>query len=136
MEQMCQRYGALLEKLRAGVPTEEELLAAGAILQSFYNGVENVFRVVARHTGSLPERESGWHVVLLGSMAQARPGRRAVISEGLKGELAEYLAFRHVFRSAYTHVLGWEKMAPLVKGLAGTFEAFRRELTQFMDKLG
>jgi len=116
-------------------PELAHLWAVGAVLQSFYSGVENIFkRIVLEAGGELPSG-GAWHTELLESMGRATPGRREVLSEELLNRLREYLDFRHVFRSAYVFVLRWDRMAPLVRDCEETFRLLEQELKGFVRKL-
>ena len=110
-------------------------MAIGALLQSFYMGVENIFKRVL--SASVREQEMGasWHVALLQAMVQPGGGLPAVISQDLRHRLLEYLGFRHVFIHTYSYVLDWGKMRHLVAGLQDTFQQLRDELSHFLAQL-
>lgn len=112
-----------------------EAASVGAMLHSFYNGAENIFKSIARQVdGGLPGGEF-WHTELLDAMAQPRPHRPAVISAGLCEQLKDYLQFRHVFRSAYVFVLRWDKMAPLATEAESVLKRLESELHTFLGLL-
>ena len=93
-------YRPLLEKCAASAPDDIELSALAAMLHSFYNGMENIFKRVTLELGDpMPGGES-WHKELLDSMTDATGNRNAVLSPQLWGRLKEYMEFRHVFRHA------------------------------------
>jgi len=56
-----------------------------------------------------------------------------LISESLRNTLSEYLAFRHVFRQAYSFDLHWEKMSALVLNCEATFQRLETELEAFLQ---
>lgn len=49
--------------------------------------------------------------------------------------LKKYLAFRHLFRSIYTHELRWEPMEELVRGLDDSLKMFDDEISAFNRKM-
>ncbi len=105
------------------------------MLHSFYNGIENIFKRVALELdGELPDSRT-WHRDLLETMARSAAVRPAVISEGLRDQLKEYLHFRHVFRSAYSFLLEWEKLAPLAQGCEQTFALLKVEVEEFLRQV-
>ncbi len=123
----------LLEKCAASPPNEIELSALAAMLHSFYNGIENIFKRAALELGDrLPSGEF-WHKELLDAMTQATGHRDAVLSPELRGRLKEYMEFRHVFRHAYIFNLRWDGMKPLVLGCEETFKLLEAELDQFFE---
>ena len=82
-----------------------ERTALGAVLQSFYSGVENIFQTTAKRIDQkMPVGES-WHNELLQQMAQSVASRKPVISQATLERLRPYLGFRHVARHAYTFIL-------------------------------
>jgi hypothetical protein len=66
-------------------------------------------------------------------MAAPTSLRGALISESLNETLSEYLAFRHVFRQAYSFDLRWEKMSALVLDCERTFRRLETELEAFLQ---
>ncbi len=103
------------------------------MLNSFYNGVENIFKRVCVELGDpLPEGES-WHKELLDGMAQATSRRKAAISDALRGRLKEYMEFRHFFRHAYVFTLRWDRMKPLVLRCEETLRQLEIELDSFLS---
>jgi hypothetical protein len=98
-----------------------DLRAAGSILHDFYSGVERIFeRIAVEIDGGAPGGHD-WHVALLRRMSVSIDTvRPAVISPETAATLDEYLRFRHVFRNVYGRQLRWERLEPLVNGLATT----------------
>lgn len=68
-------------------------------------------------------------------MATSTASRPAVLSPDTVDALVEYLAFRHVFRHAYTFQLRWEKMRHLVQGLDGALRQVEADLTEFLKNV-
>lgn len=116
-------------------PASTDRWALGAMLQAFYNGIENVSKLIAVYYKELPVKSERWHVDLLTLMTMASSKRPAIVSPELFGVLRKYLAFRHIIRSIYTHELRWESMADLVFGSEETLCLFEKELRIFMEKL-
>ena len=123
----------LLEKCVAIPPNEIELSALAAMLHSFYNGVENIFKRTILELGDpMPGGES-WHKELLDGMAEATGNRKPLLSPGLRGRLKEYMEFRHVFRHAYIFDLRWDRMKTLVLGCEETLQLVEGELDRFFE---
>jgi hypothetical protein len=135
LNHLMELHEPLLDQCDHGVPTPIETSALGAMLHSFDNGVENIFKRIAFELdGGLPAGRT-WHRDLLDAIARPTPSRSAVITESLRDQLKEYLHFRHVFRSAYSFLLEWEKMAPLVLASRQVFETLKAELQAFTNRI-
>ena len=128
-------YQPLLTKCRTQTPDLIERAALGALLHSFYNGLENVFKRIAMACdGGMPEGGL-WHRRLLDSMAQARPNRPAALSEQTRKALRPYADFRHLFRHGYLAQLNWELMADAVRGIPAMLQKVEADLERFLADL-
>jgi len=135
VQDLLARHRALLVP-PAGGEGPVQTMALAALLHSFYTGIENVFRRIGEQCdGGLPSG-AAWHRELLDSMAQATPARGAVISEGTRDRLEEYLRFRHLFRHAYTLQLDARKLEPLATGCIDTFDHLASDVRRFLESLG
>lgn len=97
-----------------------ELAGAAAILQSFYNGIENVLRQVLLARGGLPEPSPTSHRDLL-----TTAGQSGIIGQEVVEQLGPFLQFRHFFRHSYTLDLDASKVGPMVQSAGQLFPAFR-----------
>jgi len=132
LEKLIEFYRPVMMKCAQAEPEPLEVANLAGMLHSFYSGVENVFKRIALELdGDLPSGPS-WHSELLAAMFRAGPTRSGVISASLAARLREYLAFRHVFRSAYAFLLTWSRMEPLVMDCEATLRQFRQELESFV----
>jgi hypothetical protein len=136
LHRLLDGYRPLIERCAVNPPDDIELSALAAMLHSFYNGFENIFkRVGAELDGGLPNGEF-WHRQLLDSMTAPGRARSAVISERLIERLDDYLEFRHFFRHAYIFNLNWDRMKTLVLGCEEMLELVEGELDQFLNASG
>lgn len=90
----------LLDKCAVSPASNIELSALAAMLHSFYNGIENIFKRTAVELDGVTPSGEYWHKELLDAMTQATSKRPPVLSAGLRGQLKEYMEFRHLFRHA------------------------------------
>jgi ribonuclease HepT-like protein len=136
LRRLLDSYRPLLRQCAAGPPSDIELSALAAMLHSFYNGIENIFKRATVELGDpLPCGES-WHQELLDAMGEATTHRKAIISPGLRGRLKEYMEFRHFFRHAYIFSLRWDRMKGLALGCEETLRQLEAELGSFLRRAG
>jgi len=122
---------SFLADLHGQEPDSTRMLALSATLHFFYNGVENLFKRIARKIDRAIPKSEAWPLELLTAIAASTPKRPAVISGELKAALLNYLSFRHFVWSGYSHRLKWERMAPLAFGCDATFDRLVAELSTF-----
>jgi hypothetical protein len=132
LRELIDIHQPLLRRCAASEPNAIELSALAAMLHAFYTGVENIFKRIEVELGEeLPHGEA-WHRQLLKGMVRMGRGRPPVVSASPEGVLGRYLAFRHVFRQAYTFQLKWTRMSQLVLECEATFGRLERELDEFL----
>ena len=98
LQRLLRVHRPLLERCLADPPDDIELSALAAMLHSFYNGIENIFKRITLELGDPMPGSESWHKSLLDGMTQATANRKPVLSSELRGRLKEYMEFRHVFR--------------------------------------
>ena len=107
--------------------------AIGYILHNFYNGCENIFRLIARFFEN-DLGPGGWHSNLLKRMKIEIIGfRPCVINEELYRLLDDFRGFRHKFRHAYSFELDWEKEQIVAKKLPKTLSLLREQIHRFLQ---
>lgn len=101
-------------------------------LHSFYGELERLLETIAAELDELPPGPR-WHKKLLEVMALDVPGLRpAVLSASAREGLDELRAFRHLCRDLCGHTLRPERVFALAGRLAGTWDATRADLEQFI----
>lgn len=131
LNRLIEKHRPLIESARNKIPDEFQISALGAMLQSFYGGVENLFKRIAIDIDGEFSKSDSWHKNLLDRMAAPYKDRPAVITDNLRMRLHRYLDFRHVFRSGYSYDLNWNKMNDLVYGCEETLSILKNELSVF-----
>jgi len=131
LQRLLEYYRPLLETCASNPPNDHELSALAAMLHSFYNGIENIFKRIAAECYDRSPQGQAWHREILDLMAQ--PGRTgpAAISQPLVERLDAYLDFRHFFRHSYVFHLRWDRMKSLVLEYEETFKQVEGELERF-----
>ena len=66
-------------------------------------------------------------------MTEDTYNRAPVISQGLKGKLVEYLAFRHFYRNSYSFFLKWNELKKLVDPVILVWSECKTELKVFIE---
>ena len=100
----------LIAKCKAKEPDIYDTLAAGSLLQTYYNGLENIFKLINKNVDKTPITGMNGHTELMISMFEAKENRPPLFSADIKPELKNYLGFRHVFRHFYGYKIEWQKV--------------------------
>lgn len=132
LEEHISKSSILVQKCKLQEPDYIELCAAGSILQSYYNGIENILLIISKNIDGITPHSGKWHSELLSLMFKENDKRPAVFSEKLKASLTDYMNFRHFFRHSYGHFIKWEKNSPLFLGLEDNWKSVKAELNTFL----
>ncbi len=135
IDDLLQTYAELLENSQKQTPGLVEVTAIGAVLHSFYNGLENIFLAVAKRLDHNIPAGDHWHRELLGLMTAKSSNREALISIATERALSNYLGFRHLFRHSYSKMLKWSELEKLVVDLHSVWMQARTELLAFLQTL-
>lgn len=87
-----------------------ELAGVAALLQNFYNGIENILKQILIDKSIAIPHGSTWHKDVL--IAAKEHG---VITEAMTPVLSQLLAFRHFFVHGYALNLSIDKLQPIVE---------------------
>lgn len=135
INELLTAYADLFETIEKQTPDLVQTTALASVLHSFYNGLEGIFVAIAKEIdGELPEGKR-WHRDLLEQLSQPNQHRPAVISEALKSQIQEYLAFRHYYRHAYSFFLDWRELQNLVTPLHSVWAQTEQALKQFISTI-
>lgn len=121
----------LLVKCKSKEPDIYDTLAAGSLLQTYYNGLENIFKLINKNVDKTPITGTNNHTELLMSMFEAKENRPSLFSEDMKPDLKNYLGFRHVFRHSYGYKIEWQKVKPLFEALETNWDKVRNAIMDF-----
>ena len=103
---------------------ELELSGVGGILQSFYNGIENILKqTFFMHGKDIPGGDQ-WHREIIQLALE-----HSFISEETLKWLTPYLTFRHLYRNAYVLDLKPDRMQMLVDEIESAFGEFKKEIS-------
>lgn len=111
-----------------------DMTILGSVLHSFYNGIENIFEIIAKNIDNNVPSGNKSHQELLHQMASENSNRNEIITEELYLKLREYATFRHFYRHAYSFQLNWEKMNPLIDNLQTVWNEVKLNLENFINE--
>ena len=117
IDELIEKSSVLLQKCILQEPDFIELNAAGAILHSYYNGLENIFLLIRKNIDKTVLSSERWHSELLKSMFTATETRRPLFEKKLYDQLVDYMGFRHFFRHTYGYHLRWDLIKPLLMNI-------------------
>jgi len=117
IDELIEKSSVLLQKCILQEPDFIELNAAGAILHSYYNGLENIFLLIRKNIDKTVLSSERWHSELLKSMFAATKARRPLFEKKLYDQLVDYMGFRHFFRHTYGYHLRWDLIKPLLMNI-------------------
>ena len=109
-----------------------DMTILGSVLHSFYNGLENIFEIIAKNIDCNVPNGNKSHQELLHQMASENGMRNEIINEELYLKLREYATFRHFYRHAYSFQLNWEKMKPLIDIVHSVWQEVKQSLENFI----
>ena len=132
IDKLFKEYELIFEKIKVQEPDLFDMTIIGRVLHSFYNGIENIFEIIAKNIDKSIPTGNKSHQELLHQMASENNKRSELISEELYFRLREYATFRHFYRHAYSFQLNWLKMKPLVDNMYFTWDEVKASLNNLM----
>ena len=135
VDKLLNKYEDLIKRCEEKEPELVELTALASVLHSFYNGIENIFLVIAKGIDGEKPNGSNWHKELLVQMRESNDKRKEIISKDSKEKIKDYLGFRHFYRHSYSFYLDWKEMKDLVLSLLDVWNQIKAELNDFANSL-
>ena len=125
-----------LRRWQKALSDEDYLGSVAFDLQSFYQGVERVFEIIAKSVDrSIPSGER-WHKMLLEQMSKEFSKiRPAVIAEDTKNALDQFRMFRHLAHNIYSFNLVPEKIKGLIDDISRVVDLVCHDFSNFSDFL-
>lgn len=133
IDKLFSEYDLIFKKIETQAPDLFDMTILGSVLHSFYNGLENIFEIIAKNIdGNVPNGNKS-HQELLHQMASENSKRNEILNEELYLKLREFATFRHFYRHAYSFQLNWEKMNPLIDNLHMVWNEVKLNLENFIN---
>ena len=133
LDKLFLEYDLIFKKAENEIPDLFDMTILGSVLHSFYNGLENIFEIIAKNIDNNVPIGNKSHQELLPQMVSENENRAEIINEELYLKLREYATFRHFYRHAYSFQLNWEKMKPLVKDIHSIWKEIKNKLEYFIN---
>jgi len=124
----------LLNLVHNKIPDKIEIAALGLFLHSFYNGIENIIKIIIKEKfGKLPSGIK-WHKELLDLCFEYIDFQNKLFSEELKDVLDDYLSFRHFIRNTYSFRIKWERMEDLILNVYENWNKIKTEIVNYIEQ--
>jgi len=123
----------LLDLCKLKTPDFIEISAAAMLLHSFYNGIENILRLIIKFYDTQLPNDIKWHMELLEKAFVSNENRKEIFNIELQQPLDEYLKFRHFVRHSYGFQLDWERMEDLVMGINNVWDKVKNDINAFIE---
>lgn len=132
IDKLFLEYELIFKKIEGEKPDLFDMTILGSVLHSFYNGIENIFEIIAKNIDNNVPSGNKSHQELLHQMASESSKRNEILNEELYLKLREYATFRHFYRHAYSFKLNWEKMKPLIEDIHTVWKEIKQSLVDFI----
>lgn len=133
IDRLFVEFELIFKKVEYNEPDLFDMTILGSVLHSFYNGLENIFEIIAKDIDGYIPTGNKSHQELLHQMASENGERNELIGEELYIKLKEYATFRHFYRHAYSFQLNWKKMQPLVEEIHHVWSEIKSNLIKITN---
>ena len=132
IDELINESSPLFDLCKIKEPDFVERCGIAMILQSFYNGFENILLLIIKDKDAVLPNGIKWHKELFAKAFEATENRSQIIREELKVPINEYLQFRHFVRHSYGFQLKWEKMKNMLFGMNIMWESIKEDINMFI----
>ncbi len=130
IDELIDKSDVLISLCKNKEPDFIEITAVGGILHAFYNGVENIFILIAKSLQFDFTSSSQWHRNLIDFMF----AQNNFLQADLRPRLTEYMGFRHFFRHTYGYTIKWEKCSYLFLELPDFWKLIRQSIVKYCNE--
>jgi hypothetical protein len=133
IDKLLDSHKPLLDLCKIKPPDLIEMSASAMFLHSFYNGIENILKLIIKFYDSKLPNDIKWHMELLEKAFVSNESRREIFKKEIQEKMEEYLKFRHFVRHSYGFQLEWERMEDLICDIENFWEILKNHLKIFME---
>jgi hypothetical protein len=123
----------LRDLCRIKEPDIIEKSAVALLLQSFYNGIENILTIIVKYSEAKLPNSYKWHKELLGKAFEDLIGHGQIFRSEIKIILNDYMSMRHFIRHTYGFRLDWEQMQELTDEIDNIWVIVKEDLNKFIE---
>jgi hypothetical protein len=123
----------LRDLCKTKVPDIIEKSAVALLLQSFYNGIENILIIIVKYFDEKLPGSSKWHKELLEMAFEKTEGYGPIFRKEIKVILNDYMSMRHFVRHTYGFRLDWEQMRELTNEIDSAWIMVKEDLNTFIE---
>lgn len=127
IDTLLEKSSTLISVCKSREPDFVETVAIGGILHSFYNGIENIFVLIAKSLGFDFKSSSQWHRNLVDFMFN-QPN---FLNADWRLQMTEYMGFRHFFRHTYGYTIKWDKCSHLFFDMTDFWTKIKMSLNNY-----
>jgi hypothetical protein len=133
VDKLLDSHKPLLDLCKLKTPDLIEMSAAAMFLHSFYNGIENILKLIIKFYDNKLPNDTKWHMELLEKAFVPNENRKEIFRIEFQEKLEEYLKFRHFVRHSYGFQLEWERMEDLVNGISDYWKILKENINIFIE---
>jgi hypothetical protein len=133
MDKLLDSHKPLLDLCKLKTPDLIEMSAAAMFLHSFYNGIENILKLIIKFYDNKLPNDIKWHMELLEKSFVQNDNRKEIFRIEFQEKLEEYLKFRHFVRHSYGFQLEWERMEDLINDINDFWKILKEDLNIFIE---
>lgn len=127
-------YKVLFDLIKLRTPDLVEVTALASVLHSFYNGVENIFLLIAKKIDKNVPTGLKWHNELLKQMTLKNDNREEIIDDEMFEILKDYLLFRHFIRHSYKWRLNWDEFKNIALNAEKNWNKIKDQMMKTISK--
>jgi sugar-specific transcriptional regulator TrmB len=133
IDEMIDGAKPIRDLCKTKTPDIIEKSAAALLLQSFYNGIENILIIIVKHFDEKLPNGSKWHKELLEKAFEESEKHKQIFRDTIKFVLNDYMSMRHFIRHTYGFRLDWEQMQGLTNEIDAIWIIVKEDLNRFIE---